>query len=932
VRRVRLLTEGLHLARFTAAGAVSAVVLLLTTGMFLRAAPAPGFQPSYARLPLSFEENRGQAPADVKYLSRTGSGVVLLRSRRFSLAVDGAQTISVRFVGSAGSGAPIGEQKLIGTTSYFIGDEADWVRGAPNYASVRYASVYPGIDAVFHGNREHLEYDFVLRPGADPAEIRLAFEGADRIGIDAQGNLDLSTPHGTMKQLKPKIWQTSPRGREEVAGHYVLSGVSEARFEVDRYDRRETLVIDPVIKYSTYFGSARDDRSRAVATDSTGATYVAGSTATAGVSRGFVSKVNPAGTAVVYTVYFGSGVCDAAARGIAVDSLNNAIVTGFYVQQDTAGACNVKQVYGAKINPAGNAFVYQVVWGGGQDYGNAVGLDSAGNAYFTGATHGDFPTTAGVIFPSGWLAADAFVTKVSPTGVLIYSTYLGGSLSDEGLALAVDTNGNAYVAGATSSPDFPATAGAVQTTMPNLNEAGFVTKVNSTATQVLYSTFLGGGSRERVDGMAVDGQGRIHVTGNTGSTDFPTTANAWDRTCGVDGTCNAEDVFYSKIDPLKAGAAGLMYSTLLGGANGDFGEAIAIDKNGRAWIAGRTASAGDFPRVLATQGTFGGNYDAFVALIDPALSGAASLRFSSFLGGALYDEATGLRVDPLGDIHVVGYTGSANFPVAAAVQPQTAGGNEGFIVKIVSPALVSVALNPATVTGGAGSTGTVTLSAAAPTAGAIVTLTSGNTNAATVPASVTVAAGATTATFAITTKAVTAGTVATITATYDGVSKALGLVVNPLLGSLTLNPSVLTGGAGSTGTVTLTAAAPAGGTVVTLTSGNVNVATVPASVTVAAGATSATFAVTTKAVTGVTQVNITATCSGASRIVTLTVNAPAGLAGVSVTPTAVTGGAGSTGTVTLGNPSEASTASNSPGPSGDPTPRCQFTANNPRST
>ena len=656
----------------------------------------------------------------------------------------------------------------------------------------------------------------------------------------------------------------------------------------------------PAIKYSTYFGSDRDDRARAVATDSTGATYVAGSTATGGISSGFVSKMNPGGTAVVYRVFFGSGVCDAAATGVAVDSLKNAVVTGFYVQQDQAGACTVKKVFGAKINPAGTAFVYQLVWGGSQDSGNAVAVDGAGNAYFTGSTNGDFPTTAGVIFPSGWFTKDAFITKLSATGAAIYSTYLGGSLSDEGLAIAVDTSGNAYVAGSTKSGDWTTTAGAVQATMPNANEAGFVTKVNSTATQILYSTFLGGSSRERVDAINVDAKGKIHVTGNTGSPNFPTTANAWDRICGVDGTCNAEDVFYSKIDPLKAGALGFMYSTLLGGANRDFGEAIRIDKNGRAWIAGRTTSAGDFPSVRATQLTFGGTYDAFVAQIDPALSSAESLRFSSFLGGALYDDGTGLTVDPLGDIHVVGYTGSTNFPVVGALQPQNVGGNEGFIVKMVAPALVSVALNPATVTGGAGSTGTVKLSAPAPAGGAVVTLTSGNINAATVPASVTVAAGATTATFAITTKVVTAGKVATITATYDGLSKAVGLVVNPLLGSLTLNPSVLTGGAGSTGTVTLTAAAPAGGAVVTLTSANTNAATVPASVTVAAGTTSATFALTTNVVTAVTPVNITATNAGASRIVTLVVNAPAGLAGLGVNPAAVTGGAGSTGTVTLG--------------------------------
>src|SRR5262249_3284208 len=200
VTRVRLLSEGPDPARLTAVCAACVVVLIMTTAMFLRAAPHPGVQPAYATLPLSFEENRGQAPGDVRYLSRTGSGIVSLRSGGFSLEVDGGHDISVRFV-AAGSTTPTGEQKLIGTTSYLIGDEENWVRDVPNYASVRYASVYPGIDAVFHGNREHLEYDFVLRPGADPARIRMAFEGADRIAVDAEGNLELRTPRGTLKQL-----------------------------------------------------------------------------------------------------------------------------------------------------------------------------------------------------------------------------------------------------------------------------------------------------------------------------------------------------------------------------------------------------------------------------------------------------------------------------------------------------------------------------------------------------------------------------------------------------------------------------------------------------------------------------------------------------------------------------------------------------------
>ena len=182
-------------------------VLLLAMSMLLRAAPDPGHRPSYAALPLSFEENRGQASADVRYVSRTGSGVVLLRPGRVSLEMDGRRTLSVRFVGGGGRSAPTGEEKLPGTTSYFIGEEANWVRDVPNYASVRYASVYPGIDAVFHGSGKQLEYDFVVRPGADPAQIRIALDGADRIAVDAQGNLELSTPHGTMKQLNPRIWQ-----------------------------------------------------------------------------------------------------------------------------------------------------------------------------------------------------------------------------------------------------------------------------------------------------------------------------------------------------------------------------------------------------------------------------------------------------------------------------------------------------------------------------------------------------------------------------------------------------------------------------------------------------------------------------------------------------------------------------------------------------
>jgi hypothetical protein len=894
-----------------------AAAVLLATAPALRSATHPGLVKSYGKVPLSFEENRGQAAAGVRYLSRTHGGTVLLRSGSAALQSAAGETITMRFVGSASAAMPVGEQKLVGRTSYLVGSERDWIRDVPNYASVRYESVYPGIDAVFHGNQKQLEYDFVLNAGADPNRIRLAFDGVARIDVDAAGNLELIGPHGTVKQLRPVIWQDGPAGRREVAGRYVLAGTAEARFQVDEYDRREPLVIDPVIQYSTYFGSAGDDQANAIAADSNGNVYVAGNMVSGGVLWGFASKLNPTGTAVLYTAYFGSGSCNADARGIAIDSGGNAIVTGYYTSLDQWGYCNVKQVLGAKINPAGNAFVFQVVWGGSEDYGNGVAVDAAGNSYYTGSTDGNLLTTAGVIFTGGGFPGDAFITKLNPSGGVVYSTYLGGGLIDEGLGITVDSGGNAYVVGTAGSNNFPVTANAVQPTMHNPDVTGFVTEVNSTATQILYSTFLGGNYGESADDVKVDSQGKIHVIGTTNSSDFPTTANAFDRSCGTDGACNpyydgiwhySEDLFYTKIDRTKAGAAGLMYSTYLGGTNRELAGAIAVDSNNRAWITGRTASIADFPTVAPTQATLGGDYDAYVVEIDPAQSEATSLVFSTFLGGGAYDEGTGIAIDTLGDIYIAGFTASTNFPVRSALQPNTAGGNDAFIVKFGNPAagtLASVAVNPATVTGGTNSTGTVTLSSAAGAGGATVTLSS-NVGAAIVPTTVQVAVGQTSATFTITTAAVAAATNATITATYNGESKTATLTINPAaaaLSAVSVNPTSVTGGTASTGTVTLTAAAPAGGAVVTLSSSSAS-AIVPASVTVAANAKTATFRVTTKSVTTAATATITTAYSGVSKTAALTVS-PAAVSTLTANPASVTGGTNSTGTVTLTGPAPA---------------------------
>jgi hypothetical protein len=821
---------------------------------YLCATGDPRIIPSYGRLPLNFEINRGQAPAGVIYLSRTRSGTVYLRPASVALEAKDGGSITMRFVGARPGARPAGEEKLPGITSYLIGEERDWIRRVPNYAAVRYAGIYPGIDAVFHGSQSDLEYDFMLRPGADPGRIRLAFDGAYRVAIDSNGDLELSASHGILKQRKPKIWQEVPDGRREVAGHYVLSG-AEARFVLDAYDRSQALVIDPVINYSTYFGSAHDDMAQSVTTDAAGAVYITGSTATGGISWGFVSKLNPAGTAVVYTAYFGNSVCNAASRGIDVDVASNATVTGYYTQQDAAGNCTVKQVFGGKINAAGDSFIYQLVWGGSGGYGNAVAVDGAGNAYFTGLTKGGFPTTPGVIFPTGGLQGDAFVTKFGPTGTLIYSTYLGGSFADEGLAIAVDANGNAYIAGAAGSGNFPTTANAVQAAMPNPTRSGFITEVNATATQILYSTFLGGNTSDEVHGIALTG-GKIAVTGLTTSSNFPTTANAWDRTCGSDGTCNAynngawhyaEDAFFAKIDPLKTGIAALTYSTFVGGGKADFGESLAVDNNGRVWITGRTQSAADFPSVQATQGASGGDYDAFVVEIDPAQAGAPSLVFATFVGGSLYDAGTGVTVDPFGNTYVAGYTASTNFPIANALQTQSAGGNDGFLVKIAAPAgaapaLAGLKFSPTTIVFGGTATGTVTLTAAAPAGGAVITLTNSNTLQFYAPATVNVPAGATTANFIVST--VLSRSTTTITATYNGINKAVNLAsVNPTVKTLTCTPNPVIAEKTTICTVTMNGTMPSA-TAVWILSDQPFFAPANGTVSVPAGANNTKFSIT----------------------------------------------------------------------------------------
>src|SRR5713101_2379850 len=831
---------------------------------------------TYGRLPLPFETNLGQTDSEVKFLARGAGYTVFLTPSEAVLVLRSPQTsdqtpapvvarldrrargqreretrpqraatvVRLGLVGANPDPGVVGLEPLSGKANYFTGnDPQKWRTGIPTYAKVRYRDVYPGVDVVYYGAQQQLEYDFVVAPGADPTRIRLAVTGAEALSVDAAGDLVLQTASGALRLHKPLIYQVRDGVRQEIAGGYVLLGKDRVGFRVAAYDTGRPVVIDPVLSYSTYLGGGSSDIGYGIAVDSAGNAYVTGTTFSSdfptvnalqptrhGYYDAFVAKLNPAGSALVYFTYLGGRSQDYG-YGIAVDSAGNAYVTGTTFSSDfptvnalRPGLSGSADAFVAKLNAAGSALVYSTFLGGSDfvfltefglayayDSGSAIAVDSAGNAYVTGTTPAfDFPTV-NALQPTLAGFANAFVAKLNPAGsALVYSTFLGGSsgscdeygfcypASDDGLGIAVDSTGNAYVTGTTPSPDFP-TVNALQPTLHGYYDA-FVAKLNAAGSALVYSTYLGGSDYDSGYGIAVDSAGNAYVSGTTSSSDFPTASPLQPALGGY------QDAFVAKLDP--AGSA-LVYSTYLGGSYhfcdeygfcyGDYGRGIAVDGAGSAYVTGATF-ASDFPTVNALQPTLRGASNAFVAKISPTTTTTQPpvASFTSGCGGLTCSFDGTISSDPDGTIvsyswnfgdgttgsgPIVSHTYAAagTYTVELTVTDNT--GATGIQSKSVTliPALSSLNLNPAGVTAGSTSSGIVTLSAAAPAGGAVVALASNNTAVATVPTSVTVAAGATSATFTVSTNSLTAcaSSVATISATYGGVTRSADLTVTP---------------------------------------------------------------------------------------------------------------------------------------------------------
>lgn len=721
---INLFRNIIHVAAFvlvlSASSAIEAASTILTGP---DAVNQTQVRKAYGKLPLSFEANQGQSDPQVKFLSH-GSGytmfltstemVLTLKQNTNSEIHNAGNTLQnpkstvlhIQLVGSNPAPQIEGLNELSGKSNYFVGsDPKKWHSLVSQYARVKYQRVYPGIDLVFYGNQQQLEYDFLVAPGADPKDIRLGFKGMDKLSLDDDGNLILHIANSEVIQRAPVIYQEINGVKQVIPGRYVLQGKDQVGFQLAAYDTDKPLVIDPVLFYSTYLGGNLSDTGIGIAVDASGNAYVTGRTQSTnfpianslqptlgGGFDAFVAKLSPTGSALIYVTYLG-GILEDQGQHIFVDASGNAYITGRTNSPDFPIVNPLQSTLGggfdafvAKLNPTGSALVYSTYLGGSGDEnvrseGDIVGdiaVDSLGNAYVTGWTQSiDFPT-ANPLQPTLGGSFDAFVAKLNSTGsALDYSTYLGGTLDDRGYGIAVDTSNNAYVTGETESANFP-TANPLQPAFGGIKDA-FVTKLNSTGSALVYSTYLGGSVDDIGFDIAVDIFDNAYVTGKTESPDFPT-ANPLQPAIG--GT---KDAFVSKLDP--TGSA-LDYSTYLGGIGNEEGLGIAVDTSGNAYVTGLTTSP-DFPTVGPLQPAFGGISDPFVTKLNAA---GSAFHYSTYLGGNGGGAGRDIAVDTHGNAYVTGVTASTDFPTANPLQPSIGGFIDAFVAKISTGIEIIVSL------------------------------------------------------------------------------------------------------------------------------------------------------------------------------------------------------------------------------------------------
>ena len=620
----------------------------------------------FGNLPLAFERNQGQAAKSIDFLSR-GDGYTLSLTAReavFALSPHGKHaigltetdlrekrsTLRMTLAGANPAAASSTENILSGKANYFLGSNPRaWTKNVSTFQKVRYSGVYPGVDVVYYGNHRQLEYDFVVKPHADPSRIRLAFPGAAGVRIDAKGELALSLKSGEIHWHRPIVYQQIAGSRKNIDGRYILTPDHHVSFEVARYDSTKPLVIDPALAYESYLSTAGDQK----------------------------------------------------ILGIAIDPLNNIYVGGWTSGTlfATPGAAQTRlagndDVFITKLTPLGDKVLYSTYIGGsGLDRATGLVVDSQGNAIITGVTNStDFPTSGDAPQPNPGGGFDAFVSRISADGsALLYSTYIGGPKLDIARGIAIDPRDMVYIVGETQSAHL-LSPGVLPTRNLQGPQDGFVVKIDTRrgVNSILYAMYLGGGDVDGATAVAVGpsntfGQYSAYVTGSTASLDYPVTSPSGQKPFQSNNASVAHglDAFVTKVNP---DGSGLEYSTFLGGSGDDIGTAITVDPAGNAYVAGVTSSFKDSAAQGAFPTTIGsfqpnnsaqtnidlldptitppGQYeprDAFVAVLNQP---ATSLIYSTYIGGSGIDQANGIALNVFNAIFVTGYTTSADFPVS----------------------------------------------------------------------------------------------------------------------------------------------------------------------------------------------------------------------------------------------------------------------------
>jgi hypothetical protein len=620
---------------------------------------------SLGNLPLWFETG---APGNFIAHASGAEFAITPGGAEFALTKAGGQSSDCRmqFLGANTAARITGETRLGGTVNYLLGGESgQWRTGVPTFAQVRVENVYPGVNVVYYGSQQKLEYDFNLAAGVSPSVIALRFNGAKKISTNPQGELVVTLRDGEVVQHAPVAYQIVEGARHEVAAGYQIVDAHTAAFTLGSYDHATPLVIDPVLSYSSYFGGNNKDTAWAIAVNPTdGSIYVAGQTFSSTFKTGHPLST----TGVVRKKYQGGSLS------------GDAFVARFDV--DGTGT---------------NLILHYATYLGGSGNDAALGLavDTNGDAFVTGFTDSaNFPTTKGLFSKikgpmnshTKTYAVDAFVTELNTNGTgLVYSTYLGGSSMDAAYGIALDDAGNAYVAGYTYSTNFPTTAKAIQKHLrctPSLyyNANAFVAEISAGGTNLNYSTYLGGTNFDVARGIACK-TNRVFVVGRTSSYNFPNT-NAITGFTNLNNSGKSpifghgNSAFVTAFGNANVTNLNLLYSTFLGGSNYDSATGVAADGNGSAYVCGYTSSR-DFPNTNNIAGLSNGFYtnktyslfytnlpvtNAFLTRIDYTNGTNAVIGYSAVFGGKNIDIANGVAVDSANNAYVIGTARSLDFP------------------------------------------------------------------------------------------------------------------------------------------------------------------------------------------------------------------------------------------------------------------------------